>query len=298
MNNQDIFAGDYNIDTPESVAFDYTIADIGNRFIAALVDMFLVVLALAGLNGLLVAVLSASGVDVTLFGLDETGIGWGVGLAIAIYAILNFAVFWGYFMLFELKWNGQTIGKQAVKIRVVRVDGSPAGANEVAVRNLVRIVDFLPSMYLIGLITMLSNRQARRLGDLAGGTLVVKADLPVKLDDLVRSALAASGPRHLATLAPEAPAVVSSLLAVDNSSAVTGPAPVPGIVSLDVRGLRPPDYALIVDALGRDASTPLQDALLVRLAAAISLKIGYDPDVAGEPRRFLQQVADAYRRRG
>ena len=207
MNNQDIFAGDYNIDTPESVAFDYTVADVGNRFLAALVDMFLVVLALAGLNGLLVAVLSASGVDVSLFGLDESGIGWGAGLAIAIYAILNFVVFWGYFMLFELKWNGQTIGKQAVKIRVVRVDGSPAGATEVAVRNLVRIIDFLPSMYLIGLITMLSNRQARRLGDLAGGTLVVKADSPVKLDDLVRSALAASTPRTAASPQPSAPPV-------------------------------------------------------------------------------------------
>jgi uncharacterized RDD family membrane protein YckC len=298
MSNQDIFAGDYNIDTPESVAFDYTIADVGNRSVAAFVDIVVVGIALAGLNGLLWALLAAWGVDVGLFGLDESEIGWGAGLAIAVYAILNFLVFWGYFMLFELKWNGQTIGKQMVKIRVVRVDGSPAGATEVAVRNLVRIIDFLPSIYLVGLITMLSNRQARRLGDLAGGTLVVKADLPVKLDDLVRSSLAAATPTREAASAPRTQPVASGAEATGADAGRGEPEQAPPSAALDVRGLRPADYALIVDVLGRDARSPLQDDLLDRLAAAIAIKIGYTAEIGRDPRRFLRQVADAYRRKG
>lgn len=288
MKNQDLFAGDYNIDTPERVAFDYTIADIGNRFLAALLDVILVGAALVGLNLLLFAVLSAGGADPMAASLDEESLGWGAGLAIALYAALNFFVIWGYFMLLELKWNGQTAGKRVVRIRVVRVDGSPAAPLDVAIRNLVRIVDFLPSAYLIGFIVMLFNSQARRLGDLAGGTLVVKADAPVTLEQLVQSALASR--THTAELA----APVSEPPAVEPGEQSSPAEALP----LDVRGLRPSEYALILDVLGRDAKTPLQDGLLVRLATAIAGRIGYSGDVGGDPRPFLRLVAEAYRRRG
>lgn len=282
MAQQDIYAGDYNIDTPESVAFDYTLADVGNRSLAALLDMFLVFLALIGLNLVLVAILRSMGVSVEFFDLEVEGAGWLAGLVIALYAILDFVVFWGYFMLLELKWNGQTIGKQALKIRVVRLDGSPAGASEIAVRNLVRIIDFLPSGYLFGLLVMLLDGKGRRLGDLAAGTIVVKADMRVTLDELVRKALVAQQqPPTVATAAPVA----------ETHDAPSTP-------GLEVRGLRPADYSLVLDVLSRDARTPLQDELLVRLATAIAAKIRYDGDVSANPRQFLQQVSDAYRRKG
>ena len=109
-------------------------------------------------------------------GLESTDISWLGGLALALYALLNFAVFWGYYMLFELLWSGQTPGKRVAKTRVLRTDGNPARTSEVAVRNLVRIVDFLPALYAIGFIVMFFNRQSRRLGDYAAGTLVIRVD--------------------------------------------------------------------------------------------------------------------------
>ncbi len=302
MKNHDLYAGDYNIDTPERVAFDYTIADIGNRFLAAFVDIVLVGMALLGLNGVLLALLAAAGVDPGAFGFEDETLGWAGGLAIAVYAALNFLVIWGYFMLLELKWNGQTVGKKLVGIRVVRVDGSPAGNLETAVRNLVRIVDFMPTAYLIGFVTMLFNSQARRLGDLAGGTLVVKVDAPITLDQLVRAAEAArSRAAPVGAVPPVAPPPAPASLPADVTLPVPPAdqeeAPAPASL-LDVRGLRPGDYALILDVLGRDARSPLQDALLVRLATAIAARIGYTADVDMEPRAFLSRVAEAYRRKG
>jgi uncharacterized RDD family membrane protein YckC len=319
MKNQDLFAGDYNIDTPERVAFDYTIADVGNRFLAAFLDMLLVAMALVGLNALLIAALDAAGVSSDI-AFDSEGIGWGAGLLLALYAMLNFLVFWGYFTLLEWKWNGQTVGKAAMHLRVVRVDGSPAGGMEIAVRNLVRIVDFLPSGYLLGLGVMLANPQARRLGDLAGGTLVVKADRPVTLDELVRGALAmqarptvhapiASAPAAAPVVAGPTSAAAhmsgeaegDSGVAAEDQPASTVPdapaSPLPG-PGLDIRGLRASDYTLILDVLGRDATQPVQDVIIVRLATAVAAKIGYTGDVSDQPRVFLQRVAEAYRRKG
>jgi uncharacterized RDD family membrane protein YckC len=74
--------------------------------------------------------------------------------------------------------GGQTLGKKLMKLRVVRVDGSPAGMREIAVRTLVRVLD-MQFAYLVGLIAMLATGKRRgRLGDLAAGTAVVSADGP------------------------------------------------------------------------------------------------------------------------
>ena len=66
------------------------------------------------------------------------------------------------------------VGKRLMRIRVVRLDGSPVTAFESAVRNLLRVVDFLPSCYPVGVMCMLIDRQHRRLGDLAAGTVLVR----------------------------------------------------------------------------------------------------------------------------
>jgi hypothetical protein len=76
----------------------------------------------------------------------------------------------------EVFFKGQTPGKKLVGIRVVRADGSPVGLFESAVRNLLRFVDFLPAFYPVGLVTMLIDRQNRRLGDLAAGTVLVRVE--------------------------------------------------------------------------------------------------------------------------
>lgn len=105
---------------------------------------------------------------------------WGVadsmasaaGVALIIMAL--FVILWGYHVFFELAWNGQTPGKRAVGLRVLTTAGQPITFAHVLVRNLLRIVDFLPSSYMLGAVVMLITRRSQRLGDLAAGTIVVK----------------------------------------------------------------------------------------------------------------------------
>lgn len=96
-------------------------------------------------------------------------------MVIAVYALLNFAGALGSSTRpSSCAGDGRTPGKRVAGTQVVKVDGSPAGFSESAIRNLVRIVDFLPMAHAIGVVTMFFNRQAWRLGDFAVGTLVVK----------------------------------------------------------------------------------------------------------------------------
>ena len=153
-----------SIDTPENVVFGYEVAGLGARFLAALIDSALIVLLdLLLLLALLFSANVAGGLD------NDSGIAW-VG---AIYAFLGFLIFWGYYIVFELVWNGQSPGKRVVKLRVMSVEGVPVTLTGSMLRNLVRIIDFLPPPYGIGVVTMFVSKQSRRLGDYAGGTLVV-----------------------------------------------------------------------------------------------------------------------------
>lgn len=90
-------------------------------------------------------------------------------------ALLYFGIVLLYYFVSEAI-SGQTLGKRLLGLRVVRVDGRPAGAGPVAVRTLLRIVDSLPFMYLLGLVVILATGSRRqRLGDLAAGTVVTRA---------------------------------------------------------------------------------------------------------------------------
>lgn len=79
----------------------------------------------------------------------------------------------GYFAFFEAIWNGQTPGKRFAQIRVIKDDGRPISAYDSVARNLLRIVDELPSMYFVGIISVLFSSQNKRLGDYVAGTIVV-----------------------------------------------------------------------------------------------------------------------------
>ncbi len=177
------------IETPENVVFDYEVAGLGSRFLAALLDTLLI-LALQVLNAVLFAVasgaLSRAGRSVQL---------WLVAAA----GLLGFVLLWGYYVLFETIWSGQSPGKRWTGLRVIRSDGTPIGLVEAVIRNLVRLVDFLPLYYGIGVVTMFINSQGRRLGDLAAGTLVVRDRPGVTLESLAAGP-ALSVPPQLATV--------------------------------------------------------------------------------------------------
>ncbi|MFG6458937.1 RDD family protein [Roseateles sp. BYS96W] len=93
-----------------------------------------------------------------------------------------FSVEWLYPIVFELRKGGATPGKRALGLRVVMDTGLPVTPAASFIRNLLRVADFLPLAYGIGIVSMLLNRECKRLGDLAAGTLVVHAR-PVVLHD-------------------------------------------------------------------------------------------------------------------
>ena len=150
-----------SIETPEQIDLSFQKAGIGSRFYAALID-----------TGLL-TLIALVGYYVNRNFIMELGETLGNWLG-ALGGIIVFALFWGYYMVFEITTNGQSLGKRALGLRVIKEGGYPIGFADSAIRNLVRLADFLPFFYGAGLLAMLINKDWRRLGDLAAGTLVVK----------------------------------------------------------------------------------------------------------------------------
>jgi uncharacterized RDD family membrane protein YckC len=152
--------------TPEQVKLRLPLAGIGSRAVAQLVD--LTVLALV------YAIFAVS--EVLWRWLDVFG--RATSYLVGATVLISFLIFWGYFIALETSLSGQSLGKRLMKIRVVQRDGRPVTFYSATVRNLLRIVDFLPLGYLVGLIVAVIDSQERRLGDLVAGTVVVKDKLP------------------------------------------------------------------------------------------------------------------------
>jgi uncharacterized RDD family membrane protein YckC/Flp pilus assembly protein TadD len=166
-----------SIDTPENVVFDYSVAGIGSRFLAALVDSLIIAL-LQIITLLTMALIMA--IVLGQFDVSSSLPAW----LFAVLGLIAFAFFWGYYIFFEVLWNGQSPGKRWVGLRVIRTDGTPITFTESAIRNLIRLIDFMPAYYGIGVVTMFVNARSRRLGDLAAGTLVVYDHPTVTLESL------------------------------------------------------------------------------------------------------------------
>jgi len=149
---------DLVVATPERVSFDYQVAGLGTRAVAQLVDLVIV-------GGILMAVYFVA-LAAELASADT--------IATLIAVIGSFVVVFGYFWVSESLWSGQTIGKKVFRLRAVGDRGEPLTFMQAGIRNIVRIVDFLPYAYGIGLVVLFANGRGKRLGDLAAGTVVVK----------------------------------------------------------------------------------------------------------------------------
>jgi uncharacterized RDD family membrane protein YckC len=140
------------VTTPEGIELTLNIAGPVARARAWLIDMLI------------------RGVIYVLLGTALSAFGrFGIG----IFLFLIFLLEWAYPVLFEVLWQGATPGKRACQLRVLHDDGTPIGWRASVARNTLRAVDFLPAFYGFGLISCLLNRDFKRLGDLAAGTVVV-----------------------------------------------------------------------------------------------------------------------------
>ena len=143
---------------------------------------------------------------IVIFALSILSIPFGsFGLGGGFFLVFLFIIEWLYPVLFEVYMRGQTPGKRLLGISVINDDLSPVTLGTSMVRNLLRTVDFLPLFYLVGLISMLSNRRFQRLGDMAAGTLVISVPESAK-------------PAVMKDMQPLAPA--TSLLRSEQSSIV------------------------------------------------------------------------------
>jgi uncharacterized RDD family membrane protein YckC len=183
---------DLIVATPERVSFDYKVAGLGTRAVAQLLDLLIILSVLA-------AVLFSA------FALAASNLS---SLATLLLVIGSFIVVFGYFWVSEAMWSGQTIGKKAFRLRAVGDRGEPLTFMQAGIRNVVRVVDFLPYGYGIGLVVMFANGKGKRLGDLAAGTIVVKDSDHIGLWQLPGgppSPPAAMPPASPGTVAPPPP---------------------------------------------------------------------------------------------
>ena len=144
------------VQTPEGVDLALPVAGPAPRGLACGLDLVLQGVVLSSAQTL-------------LFSAGQTG------FAIGLYLIAAFLTVWFYPVLFEVLGRGQTPGKRIVGIRVVHEDGTPIGWSASVLRNFLLVADFLPLLYLAGVVSMCVDSSFRRLGDLAAGTLVVHA---------------------------------------------------------------------------------------------------------------------------
>ena len=143
------------VDTPEGVAVDFVLAGLGSRALARMLDS---VVQYAVLWGISIPTNAA-------FSTLHTNSGWLVALVV----IVQFAVLLGYDIVFELLGNGQTVGKRALGIQVVRSGGRPVDLRSSLVRNLLRLIDMFPNNYLVGSVAVFCSSRNQRLGDMEIG---------------------------------------------------------------------------------------------------------------------------------
>ena len=148
------------VETPEHVVLDLEIAGVGSRALAAILDMLILI---GGMFGVFVTFSILVG-----FGLSLGP--WGS----AILLLGGFAVWTGYFLFFEGWRRGQTPGKRLVGIRVLMDTGHAVTPAAAAVRNLLRVADFLPPPYFLGAVLVAFHPRGKRLGDLVAGTIVAR----------------------------------------------------------------------------------------------------------------------------
>lgn len=157
-----------SIQTAQNVEIEYEVASVGDRIVAYLIDMLIIVayfIALTVLNSLLQA----------------TGLNSGAFFLGILY--LGPVMF--YDLICEIALDGQSIGKKARNIKVVKLDGTQPSIGSYLLRWLFRIIDITLTSGGAALLTLLINGKGQRLGDLAAGTTVVNLTERARLEDTI-----------------------------------------------------------------------------------------------------------------
>lgn len=284
------------VDTPESVEFRYTLAGVGARFCAALLDHLIIAL-------ILTALILLGSIAVTALQIGAGSL--AASLLTAILIVVAFLVIVGYYVVIETVQRGQTPGKRAMGLRVIRSNGLPITFSDSLLRNLVRVVDFLPVSYALGVVMMFFNPQWRRLGDIAANTVVVREVRGYRLEQIAVKQQAAT-PQLIGNtsglLARTAPLPVRVGLgegapqpAYRPTAAETGVLPSGYRYVVGIEQLSAFDYQLVRDYLTRRLTLPYDRQIV--LARDLALLVAARIDLT-EPIHnyliFLNQAVESY----
>jgi len=155
-----------NILTPEHIELEYELAGLGSRFVAIVIDLLLQ----GGAAAVLVLIMILLEPNIMSKGITAIY----SSIILSILVVLVFLVIFGYFIFFETIWSGQTPGKRISQIQVIKDNGQPVRFIDTCIRNFLRIADFLPLYYILGILLILANKQNKRVGDMAARTIVVR----------------------------------------------------------------------------------------------------------------------------
>jgi uncharacterized RDD family membrane protein YckC len=248
------FPDQLTIETPEQTALEFPLAGLGSRFLALAIDTLI-----QGAAALALFLTAVSFFPLLrLLGSISQWVG-------ALLILGGFLIYSAYFAFFEAIWNGQTPGKRLIQLRVMKDDGRPIGAYDAITRNLVRIIDQLPGIYAVGIVTILFSRQSKRLGDHVAGTVVV----------------------HEKTLRESRP------------FAATAAAPGPG-PALDVSHITLEEFQLLEAFLQRRESleTSVRRAMAIQIISRLAPKLGVEPEPWPKSEAQLAAALEQVRARG
>ncbi|MEH7335748.1 RDD family protein [Neobacillus drentensis] len=154
-----------DIKTPEYVSLQFQLSGLGSRAAAFLIDQ-LILWAVNAVIIIILVIIMNNETFLPIFFAENT-------IPIAFTIIALFIINWGYFFAFEFFSGGRTIGKKILGIRVIQENGHSITLLSSFIRNLMRIIDSLPTAYLLGIIMVFFHSKHKRLGDLVAGTIVV-----------------------------------------------------------------------------------------------------------------------------
>jgi uncharacterized RDD family membrane protein YckC len=273
---------DLAILSAENVSFSIETAGLGSRFAALAVDTFYQLLVWTLLA------LAAAGIESYVVSFSQMP-KWLVSSILALYSLVTFALFFGYYFVFEWLWDGQTPGKRYFGLRVMHTGGLPLTMWGSMARNAVRIVDFLPLCYGFASVVAISNPLSQRMGDLVAGTIVVresktqKERKPLTINEAVEAFLSA------ATTVPGTKAeskafVEDEELRIENAPSIDAEA-----VGLSQK-LSREDYELTRDFLVRRDALPqtARDRLGRSLATRLAAKL--NQEVPTQHEAYLEEI--------
>lgn len=152
-----------SVELADGVEIHLRVAGVAVRSMAYMIDLLV---RLGIYVGVWIAALFAL---VQMIGMEMTG---------GLMLLFMFLMEWFYNVFFEVGAHGATPGQRSMKLRVMSMSGGPVTLAQAVMRNFLRVVDFMPGLYLTGIVCMLFTKRFQRLGDLVANTVVTYADVP------------------------------------------------------------------------------------------------------------------------